>query len=85
MPLSLACASLVNGLNVEFRAINKNESTITCTDFPNYIPFNFDTLYICASDNITFHGIRFERCGPVPSNLFISRSSDILIDSCTFL
>lgn len=83
--LYAACAPIILSHNVVFEAINSNEATVTCVDFPNYIRRNFDNIFVCGSSNVTFRGIRFERCGPVPSNVFVKSSSDILFDSCTFL
>ena len=82
--LYTACAPIVMSHNLVFEAINSNKATVTCVDFPNYRERNFDNIIVCQSSNITFRGIRFERCGPVPSNVFVSRSSDIVFDSCTF-
>ena len=76
--------SICESRNVTLEAENYGKATVTCETFPNTIPRNFDNLFVCGTSGVTFRGLRFEGCGPVPSNVFLRDSSDILFEDCTF-
>ena len=77
-------ASICESRNITLEAENYGNATVTCETFPNTIPRNFDNLLVCGTSGVTFRGLRFEGCGPVPSNVFLRDSSDILFEECTF-
>ena len=77
-------ASICESRNVTIEAENYGEATVTCESFPNTMPHNFDNLLVCGTSGVTFRGLRFERCGPVASNVFLRNSSDISFEECTF-
>ena len=77
-------ASICESQNVTIEAENYGEATVTCATFPNTVQYNFDNLFVCGTSGVTFRGLRFERCGPVASNVFLRHSSDISFEECTF-
>lgn len=76
---------LVSVANVTIKAEGSaGSAVIECVDFPNYLPGNFDNIFACSVTGLVFMGIQFERCGPIPSNVFIYNSTSITFESCTF-
>lgn len=76
--------ALVKATNLTIAAEHPGRASIGCTDYPNLVQGNFDNVYICLSQGLRFGGVVFEKCGPVPSNMFVYNSSDITIDNCIF-
>ena len=75
---------IIESQNVTLRAVNRGMARVRCESFPNLVPRNFDNIYLCNSTGVLFAGIQFEMCGPVASNVFISDSSDLRFENCTF-
>lgn len=75
---------MIENQNATLRAVNRGMARVRCENFPNTEPRNFDNMYLCNSTGVLFAGILFEMCGPVASNVFISDSSDIRFENCTF-
>ncbi len=78
------CIGLVHSRRVRFVAANRGKATITCESFPNATMDNFDNLAVCRSSEIQFDGIRFEKCGPVSPNVFLSYTADVSFHNCVF-
>ena len=75
---------MIETQNATLRAVNRGMARVRCETFPNNEPQNFDNIYLCNSTGVLFAGILFERCGPLASNVFISDSSDLRFENCTF-
>lgn len=85
---------IMNATNVTIRAEDPlNETIFRCVNFPYngtgdvYGPngtYMFDDLRIIHSEGVVLEGLIFERCGPVTSAVFVSRSMDITVRNCTF-
>lgn len=75
---------LVKSSNITIEAVNRGRARLQCVDFPNYQAGNFDNFFACQVSGLRFVGVVFERCGPVPSNVFVYNCSDVYFDQCTF-
>ena len=75
---------LIKATNLTIAAKNSGKALIECTTFPNVIPGNYDNVFACQSHWLRFKGAVFERCGPVPSNMFLYNSSDVTFEKFTF-
>ena len=75
---------LIKATNLTIAAKNSGKALIECTTFPNTIPGNYDNVFACQSHWLRFEGVVFERCGPVPSNVFVYNSSYVTFEKCTF-
>ena len=76
------CAAILRSENVTLEAENPGQATIRCTELGN--TRDFDNIFVCLTNGLTFRGINFEGCGPLSSNVFINRSTDVLFEDCTF-
>ena len=75
---------LVTYSNVTIEGEVSGSASIECVSFPNYQFRNFDNIFACGMSGLTFNNVVFERCGPVPSNVFIYNSTNIVFQNCTF-
>ncbi|XP_019851702.1 PREDICTED: uncharacterized protein LOC109581757 [Amphimedon queenslandica] len=88
----ISLSSDVHSLTEQLRLVTYGDVTfegdgsasIECVSFPNYQFRNFDNIFACGVSGLTFNGVVFERCGPVPSNVFIYNSTNILFQNCIF-
>ena len=76
--------NLLSCTNVTLVAKNTGKASVRCTAFPNTVSGGFDNIFTCSSNGIRFEGLTFEKCGPVPANVFVYNSSDVVFDKCTF-
>lgn len=70
--------------DITLEAENRGQASVQCASFPNNISGNFDNIAFCNVAGIRLVGVVFEKCGPVPSNVFVLNSSNIEITECTF-
>ena len=75
---------LVSIPEVVVRSEVKGQSVIQCVKYPNTESGNFDNVFGCNVSHLEFRGVVFERCGPVPSNVFIYECINVIFDHCTF-
>lgn len=76
------CIAILQGENVTVAAENTGMAAIRCTNFDNREVW--DNIVSCQTRGLTFRGINFEGCGPLSSNVFINRSTDVLFEDCSF-
>lgn len=76
------CIAILMGENITIEAENQGEATIKCTRFGN--TDTYDHIISCETRGLVFSGINFEGCGPLSSNVFINRSTDVLFEDCVF-
>ena len=76
------CIAILQGENVTVVAENTGMATIKCTNFGNTEVW--DNIVSCQTRGLAFKGIHFEGCGPLSSNVFINRSTDVLFEDCSF-
>ena len=62
----------------------RGQSVIQCASYPNTKRGNFDNIFGCNVTHLEFIGVVFERCGPVPSNVFIYECTNVTFNHCTF-
>lgn len=74
------CIAIIRGSNITVQAQNPGQAVVVCPENSNP---NGHQFISCNTEGITFRGIRFENCGP-RSNLFLNRSSNVLIEDCSF-
>ena len=72
--------------NVTLVADQTGGASINCSLFPNNDTSNvtYDNVYVYNTSGMTFRGLNFQHCGPVPSNVFVSSSSNVMFEDCTF-
>lgn len=72
--------------NVTLVADQTGGASINCSLFPNNDISNvtYDNVYVYNTSGMTFRGLNFQHCGPVPSNVFVSSSSNVMFEDCTF-
>ena len=80
------CIGIVGATNITIQAQDINDDvTIECETFPNDVFENYDNVYVCGSQGVTFRGVQFTRCGPQSPNVFLNSSSGLVFDNCTFM
>lgn len=77
---------IVFSSNVTLVADQTGGASINCSIFPNSDTSNatYDNVYVYNTTGLTFRGLNFQHCGPVPSNVFINSSSGVTFEGCTF-
>ncbi len=78
------CIGITLGENITIEAESIRKTTIRCTTFGRTEVQDFDNIFACGSRGLVFRGINFEGCGPYSSNVFVSRSTDVTFEDCTF-
>ena len=81
---SLGSVDIDQSRNVHFIAEESKDTIVMCANFPGKCKASSDGFKISNSTNVTFTNIRFENCGPLSANVFVSRSSGIVFDGCVF-
>lgn len=76
------CISILQGENVTIEAQNTGMATVKCATFKNSDVYT--GIESCQTNGLVFRGIHFEGCGPLSSNVFINRSTDVLFEDCVF-
>ena len=74
------CLAIVRGANITIEAENTGQAVVTCSNDTNATR----SIITCHTEGITFRGIRFENCGPLSPNIFVSHSSEVLVEDCSF-
>lgn len=76
------CIAILQGGNITISAESTGLATIKCTNFGNIEVY--DNIFTCETRGLIFRGINFEGCGPLSANVFISQSTDVLFEDCSF-
>ena len=82
--LLTACIGITQSVNIRFEAANEGHATINCASDLSTSNHTYGGIFFCESQNVSFSGIQFERCGPYSSNVFFNASSEIIFTNSVF-